>query len=414
MIRISFSELEPGMTLAAPIRHPGCTDHVLLHAGYRLGEETIGRLQRFGISTVWIRHPGFDFLDRRLCEAIPQSRTELYRTVKRSFTGVASKTTGAFSLLEYRTVVGDMITSLLANNDNAVFSERIMVGGGELFAHCANVAYLSLVVGMRLRNYVCAQRRHTARKDAEDLTNLGVGAMLHDLGKLGLPGEFHQLHFFEDAAATNDYRTHPERGYRAVQGRVEATAAAVVRHHHQRFDGRGFPAPKPLPGKKTALPQEGTNIHVFPRIVAVANAIDGLTSACNKRGDPLVAALYQVQAPSFGGMFDPIVLDAALRAIPPFPLGTCVTLSDGTRVVVTDLNESAPCCPRVTPVLPPINKQSGAYEEIDLGAPDAPSIASEGGRPVGRFLYAMPQQPRMDRQTRAETPVGAGRPRQTV
>ncbi|MCP4247473.1 MAG: HD domain-containing protein [bacterium] len=392
MIRISFDELEPGMVLAAPIRHPSRTGHVLLHAGYRPGLDIIGQLRRFRISTVWVQHPGFDFLDEKLREAIPRSRVKLYETTKRSFTGVANKTAGAFSLIEYRTVVSDIIMSLVTNNDNAVLAERVMTGGGELFAHCANVAYLSLVVGMRLRDYVCDQRKHIARKDAEDLTNLGVGAMLHDLGKLGLPVEFHEPHFFEDAAAADEYRTHPERGYDAIRGRVEATAAVVVRQHHQRFDGRGFPAPKPLPGKETALPQEGTNIHVFARIVAVANAIDGLTSACAKRGEPLMAALCRIQGPSFSGMFDPIVLDAALRAIPPFPLGTCVMLSDGSQAVITDLNESAPCCPKVGPILAPGVAQSGAYREIDLAAPGGPSVTSEGGRPVGRFLYTTPLQ----------------------
>ena len=391
MIRVSVSELEPGMTLAAPIRHPSVSNHVLLHAGYPLEPAIIKQLQRFPATPVWIRHPGFEFLDDRLGEAIPESRTKLYQTVKRSFTGVANRTTGAFDLLEYRAVVSDMIMSMMANEDHAVLAERIMAGGGELFAHCANLAYLSLVLGMRLRDYICAQRKHTARKDAKDLTNLGIGAMLHDLGKLALPAEFHEVHFFEDFAVSDEYRAHPERGYRAVQGRLAATAATIVRNHHQQFDGQGFPAPKPLPGKKAAAPQEGTNIHVFARIVAVANAIDGLLSACRKRNEPLVAALYQLQNPSYEGMFDPVVLETALRAIPAFPLGTCVRLSDGSRAVVTDLNESAPCSPKVGPMLAANDGRSGPYEELDLATPGTPSIVSEGGRPVGRFIYALPE-----------------------
>ncbi|MCP4248964.1 MAG: hypothetical protein GY778_18125 [bacterium] len=52
----------------------------------------------------------------------------------------------------------------------------------KLFAHYANVAYLSLVIGMRINDYIVAQRRHVSQADAADLTKLGIGAMLHDLG----------------------------------------------------------------------------------------------------------------------------------------------------------------------------------------------------------------------------------------
>lgn len=63
---------------------------------------------------------------------------------------------------------------------------------------------------------------------------------------------------------------------------------------------------------------KGNDIHIFCRIVAVANAMDGLMSVYQKRGLPIVAALAAIQQPGFNGMFDPVVLDAALRVIPPF------------------------------------------------------------------------------------------------
>ena len=255
----------------------------------------------------------------------------------------------------------------------------------------ANVAYLSLVIGMRLKNYICTQRRHTTKADAEDLTNLGVGALLHDIGKLGLEEVFHSVHAFDPTAQTEEYRSHADKGYKALQGRIEATAATIVLNHHQRFDGQGFPLPQPLHNQRKPVPLAGGHIHVFARIAALANMIDGLTMAAMRSEKPLAAALATLVQPALRGAFDPIVLDATLRSIPPFPLGVRVRLSDNTEAVVTDLNEAAPC----KPVVQPIDRASvGAGRdgsEIDLSRPNAPTIAIDNGRPVTQFLYDLPQ-----------------------
>jgi len=392
MIRIPISELEPGLVLAAPVRHPVRTHHVLLHTGYCVEPDTQARLRRFEIRTLWICHPGFDFLDDRLRTEIPEARRKLLETVKRSFTGVANHTVGAFSLVEYRTVVSNLILNIMAHKENAVLAERILEGGSELFAHCSNVAYLSLVIGMRLKDYIGAQRKYTSREEAEDLTNLGVGAMLHDVGKLGLNAELQGRHFCDQPEPAEAYRTHPERGYRAVRGRVEATAAAVVLHHHQRYDGHGFPEPQPLPGKSHALPAEGRNIHVFARVVSVANAVDALMTRAQQQDQPLVAALSRLQEASLEGAFDPLVLEAALRGVPPFPLGACVELSDGQPAVVIDLNEAEPCRPKVALLTEPGAPLTDNLLEIDLSDTDRPSIAAHDGHPVRPYLYDLPRE----------------------
>lgn len=399
VIRVTFDELESGMTLAAPLRHPAKPDHVLLHADYRIDPETIHRLRRFDIRYLWIRHPGFEFLNERIGQAVPDSRARLYESVKRSFTGIAGRTVGAFNLTEYRTVVSNAIMAIIADKANAVHAERLIEGGGELFAHSANVAYLALVVGMRVKDYVVDQRKHTSRVDAEDLTNLGVGALLHDLGKLGLPEELHEVHACDPQADGREYREHPLKGYNAVRGRVESTAAAVVLHHHQRYDGGGFPELPPPPGKQSATPMEGDSIHVFARITAVANVLDGLMARCQQRNLPAIAALDALRKDQWKAQFDPVVLDATLRSIPPFPLGTRVKLSDGQGAVVTDLNDGAPCRPKVHVVKASDRRLGDVYDEIDLNQSGAPDITEFEDKPVKPYLYTLPPR-RPDRSGR--------------
>jgi len=341
------------------------------------------------VQTVWIQHPGFDFLDARMSDVVPRSRVQLYESVKASFTSLAGHTTSEFNPADYRRVVGNLICSLVADKHHAVFAERIFGGDCDLFGHSANVAYLSLLIGMRLRPYIASQRRHVAGAQAEDLTNLGLGAMFHDVGKLAFKNNLQAGHIIDLPDSDPDYQTHPEKGYRALRERIEATAAAVILHHHQHFNGRGFPAPKKKFKERQLRPLAGQRIHIFARVVAAANLIDSLVTAFQKQNQPMVAALWALQNEPYVGMLDPVILHAALQCIPPFPLGTCLTLADGRDAVVVDLNESVPCRPKVRILIRAgLSAQPG--EEIDLAEPNAPAIARQDGQPVTAFLNWKP------------------------
>jgi hypothetical protein len=115
-----------------------------------------------------------------------------------------------------------------------------------------------------------------------------------------------------------------------------------------------------------------------------------MMSICEKKGQPKVAALAALQAPEIRRMFDPVVYAAAVRSIPPFPVGTCVTLSDKREAVVIDLNAKRPCQPVVQIFRKDadINDQTG--EEVNLARPGAPSITDENRRPVAKYLYTLP------------------------
>lgn len=408
MIRLPVSALEPGMVLAAPIPHPADPDQVLLNTDFRFDSDMIRQLRRFPVYYVWIRHPGFDFMDERVNEAVPRSRIVLYESVKKTFTGVADRTTGAFNLIEYRTVVGNMIFTMISNRSHAVWAERIMQGERELFGHSANVAYLSLLIGLRIKHYLATERKYVAGFDAEDLTNLGIGAMFHDFGKLGFDVDLQRVHVVDATNQQDEYRTHPERGYRALRGRMEATAAAVVLQHHQRFDGEGFPEPSSTVGDREVRRLEGRRIHIFARVVGVANLLEALINQCQQTDRPVLAALVEVQSERLAGMFDPVVLDAAVRCIPPFALSSVVELSDGRRAVVTDLNNARPCRPIVRVLPPPGVKPEHVGEQIDLSRTGAPTVVADAGRPVSDLITAF--EARLTSRQASEPLLGAGLP----
>ncbi len=390
MIRIAVENLEPGMVLAASIPHTKHPGRALLAAGYVLDPKTIAKLPEYGVKGVWINHPGFDFLDAQVASGVPESRTRLYHDIKRNFTALANKTAGAFDLQFYKELISRLIEELVKNKDHAVWAERILEEPEELFSHSANVAYLVMILGMSLRNYISHERKYVDRRLAQDLTNLGIGAMLHDIGKIKLPAELRRSHVLDHHEDEEAYRSHAAQGYQLLRGRLEATASGIILHHHQRYDGNGFPEPTRPHAGRHPEPLRGDRIHVFARIVAVANVLDGMMAICDRKGLPKVAALAALQSAELRGMFDPVVFAAAVRSIPLFPVGTCVTLSDGREAVVIDLNAKRPCQPVVQILKPGAQVQDPSGEEINLAEPEAPSITHENRRPVDKYLYKPP------------------------
>ena len=390
MIRIPIEELTPGMELAAPIPHPRLPHVALLKTGYRLVPRIIRQLPKYGVGYVWIRHPGFEFLDERVGQIIPQSRTQVFYQVKKSFTGIADRTAGSFDLNEYKRVISELIINLVTEPSNAVWAERLLGDNEDLFAHSANVAYLAVVLGMGLRRYIALERKYVEKAEIDDLTNLGIGAMLHDIGKLGMDRDLRQAHEVDEPEDGDTYRRHPTHGYRALTGHIEATAAAVVLHHHQRFNGQGFPKSRSVHAERKLATIKGRKIHIFPRIVAVANAVDALMAIGRRNNKPTVVALSVLQSRAIRSRFDPVVLLAALRCIPPFALGSCVTLSDGRKAVIVDLNRDTPCQPAVQVVPEGCATNATTGETVDLATTTELSVAYDGGCAVSEYLYTLP------------------------
>jgi HD-GYP domain-containing protein (c-di-GMP phosphodiesterase class II) len=141
--------------------------------------------------------------------------------------------------------------------------------------------------------------------DESALRQLEYGAVLHDVGKIGIPDAVLGKPGALDADEWVLMRAHPEIGRRMLAD-VPFLAAALdaVAHHHERWDGRGYPAG--LGGEAIPLPG---------RIVAVADAFDAMTSDRPYRpGLPREVALAEIVR-GRGAQFDPAVADAFLTAV---------------------------------------------------------------------------------------------------
>jgi putative nucleotidyltransferase with HDIG domain len=197
--------------------------------------------------------------------------------------------------------------------------------GDRAAAHGLNVAILSLLVG-----------RGLGLSEA-DMLDLGVGAMLHDVGKLDLPDRVRHFDPAFTAAEVQAYREHVQRGVQ--RGRTMGLAPgalAVVAQHHEHADGSGFP-----------LRPAADRLTLASRIVAIVNRYDNL---CNPALLAQAMTPHEAVALLFAQnrqRYDAQVLGSFIRMMGVYPAGSCVQLSDDRYALVVAANTSRPLKPRV-------------------------------------------------------------------
>jgi diguanylate cyclase (GGDEF)-like protein/putative nucleotidyltransferase with HDIG domain len=151
--------------------------------------------------------------------------------------------------------------------------------------HSQAVARLAVELGRRLG------------VQGEDLEHVHLGALLHDIGKIGVPE--HILN--KGDRLTDAERALVERhsviGYELVRGLAPSPVETYVLHHHERWDGTGYP--------------QGMAAGEIPfgsRLILVADAFDALTSDRSyRKGISVEAAMHELQAEA-GRQFDPLIV----------------------------------------------------------------------------------------------------------
>jgi len=138
-----------------------------------------------------------------------------------------------------------------------------------------------------------------------DLETLERGAYLHDVGKISIPDAILDKPGPLTKAEYARVKTHPIRGQRILmQSPSLANLVPVVRHHHERWDGRGYP---------DGLAKQ--EIPLLARIVAVADTFDAMTSARPYRSAfPLSIVLEELKA-NAGKQHDPAIVQVLLELI---------------------------------------------------------------------------------------------------
>ncbi len=136
----------------------------------------------------------------------------------------------------------------------------------------------------------------------EKVAVISTAALLHDIGKIGIPDDVLNRPGALDAQAWEMVRAHPKLSTTIVSHVLDLVSCVpAILHHHERWDGSGYP---------TGL--KGENIPIEARILAIADAFDAMTSSRPYRGALSYQQAIQELKRCSGSQFDPQLVDAFL------------------------------------------------------------------------------------------------------
>lgn len=183
------------------------------------------------------------------------------------------------------------------------------------YAHSVNVAVLSCMIGFGLG------------LGEQDLTNIVLAGLLHDVGKLSIPNGILNKPGRLTAEEYQIMKSHALLSYEMIKERLDISAQVkqAVLYHHENVDGSGYP---------NGVEAKETNL--FAKILHVADVYDALVS---KRPYKKPYSAYEATEYLMGGcgiMFDRKVVTAFLKYVPLYPKGTLVRISDGREAIIYD------------------------------------------------------------------------------
>jgi putative nucleotidyltransferase with HDIG domain len=338
-VRLTPTSRAVGLPLARDLPATGPGRVPLLRAGTILTHSYVRSLDDLGIYAVWVHDELSEGIDP--VELMPAGvRAETAHQVQDALTAArdafASQQPLADDVVRDLRGVADTIARTIVDSPAAALAlTDLAAADGYTHRHSVNVTALGLLIARtmwRREGWVDWRGQRRFDRIDEMLAKIGLGLLLHDIGKMAIPTEV----LNKPGALTEDewelMRTHPETGAEMLKSdTISPLVRSVVREHHERWDGGGYPAGL-----------AGAEISDFARIAAVADVYDAMTSnRPYKRASPPHEAV-QVILDGDGSAFDPDVVAMFRRVIFPYPVGTEVTLPDGRVGVVADLDPEEP------------------------------------------------------------------------
>jgi HD-GYP domain-containing protein (c-di-GMP phosphodiesterase class II) len=264
-----------------------------------------------------VHDPG---MEEEESDAAKRTYAQSVRVAKDALTDI--RVGRAVNVRKVKRAVQGIVDEVLANEPSMITMTTLRDYDEYTFTHCVNVCIFSVIIGQRLG------------LTKNQLYELGLGALFHDLGKsridkdiINKPGSLDENEWFE-------LQQHPTEGLLELFHMhgfpdVPYRQMLMAYEHHMRVDLKGYP--------KNRRPRAPA---LFSRIVSVADAFDAGTSirSYQYRPNPADEVLKEMRENEARGM-DTLLVKALINAIGVYPVGTLVILDTMEMAVVSGVNK---------------------------------------------------------------------------
>ena len=308
------SDPDPSLSPAAP----GVPENAI-HAGHAESAAATAELPEMTAKNLRRERLASQRASLQICERQFAQATQTYKQVMESVYAQPSP-----AREQSETLIRGFVGEILGEQDACIrlLSEK---AGEKTSLHSVNVTIISLLLGK------------ASGLGEQDLLDLGMGALLHDIGKIDLPDRlrWNDEHFV--AAERQIYQQHVAHGVDlARKMRLSNGAILVIGQHHEHADGSGYP--RHISAEQMAPPA---------RIVALVNHYDNL---CNPGNPALGITPHEALAFMFAQkrpLFHAATLSLFVRMMGVYPPGSVVQLTDDRFALVVAVNSARPLKPSV-------------------------------------------------------------------
>ncbi len=289
---------------------------------------------------------------------IAQQR-EAYRHCEKQFVSTFSSVKGILrnlfarpheSVQQAQTLIVDMVDSLLAEKDVLIHLMNAKSGDEGAYYHSLNVTMLALMLGRE------------AGLNSGEMCELGLGSLLHDIGKERVPTQILLKKTPWNTAERNFYQQHVVYGLELSEKLPDLPPGAieVISQHHEMLDGSGFP---------NGI--VGNRIGKLARIAVIANAFDNACNRINPADSLTPAQALSVMFKRDRAKYDAELIQLFVRCLGVYPPGSIVRLNNDAIALVVNVNPGKLLQPSLLMYDPNVPKE----EALLLNMADEPEIS---------------------------------------
>ena len=335
MAFVPINKLKPGMILDRDIYlfNNVTSRIIMLRSGQILSEAYIERLHEFDILGAYIhtneekekiRNPS-QSIRYPIKKELRQEALLSVQQVYKMFNQGAQKI-NVSSINQTMNISKKLVNSLKCNVEAKISIANLKLYDDYTYNHSLGVSILSIAIGLELG------------LKTQDLYDLGLCALLHDIGKMAVPISIIAKPAKLTEEEFNIVKQHPGKGalFFIQHHLANKSICEGILTHHEKYDGTGYPRGL-----------SGEDIPLFGRIISVADVYDALTSVRPYRKPSTPAEAIEYLMGSSGIAFDLAIVKAFLNKVAPYPIGSCVKLSNGEVAIIVKQNDNNPTRPIV-------------------------------------------------------------------